>query len=59
MSAGALQQREASEVCAHGRMTLDELPLAVIEFRLGGWPGRVLVRYGVDEDPARWGYLLC
>lgn len=29
-----------------------------VEFVLRGEPGRVLVRYGVNDDPSRWGYPL-
>lgn len=32
--------------------------MTVIRFHLRGRPGRVLVRYGVNDDPARWGYPL-
>jgi hypothetical protein len=30
----------------------------IIDFELRGRPGRVIVRYGVNEDPDRWGYPL-
>lgn len=32
--------------------------MTVIGFQLRGRPGSVLVRYGVNDDPARWGYPL-
>jgi hypothetical protein len=31
---------------------------ATIEFELRGRPGRVVVRYGTNDDPERWGYPL-
>jgi hypothetical protein len=39
------------------RMT-DNEPTAVIEFVLRGIPGRVLIHYGANDDPGRWGYPL-
>jgi hypothetical protein len=35
-----------------------DLPVTVIEFQLRGRPGHVLVRYGTNQDPERWGYPL-
>lgn len=39
-------------------MAPEDLSTTEIRFRLRGSRGRVLVRYGVNEDPARWGYPL-
>ncbi|MGI9157880.1 MAG: hypothetical protein ACR2FG_14810 [Marmoricola sp.] len=32
--------------------------MTVLDFQLRGRPGSVRVRYGVNDDPARWGYPL-
>lgn len=34
----------------------DDLDATSIPFRLRGIDGRVTVRYGVNDDPVRWGY---
>jgi hypothetical protein len=39
------------------RMT-DNEPTVVTEFVLRGIPGRVLIHYGANDDPDRWGYPL-
>lgn len=37
---------------------MQELAASILGFRLRGRPGRVFIRYEVNEDPARWGYPL-
>ena len=39
------------------RVTATE-PTAVIGFELRGIPGRVLIQFGANDDPDRWGYPL-
>lgn len=37
---------------------MEALLVTPIGFRLRGRPGRVMVRYGLNEDPVQWGYSL-
>jgi hypothetical protein len=40
-------------------MTIDSPEsTTTVEYVLRGQPGRVVIRYGLNDDPSRWGYNL-